>query len=324
MTRVLCVSLVLGSLLGGVAAGQTADSAQPLAVFRSGIDLVTINAVVRDQGGRVVTTLKKSDCYVVDTGAWRPIKDFRSEEAPISVALLFDASGSMFAETKFEEARRVARQFLAYLQPGSDELGLYSFDTGLRQLRPFSYYRADGSLERSLASVQPFGMTSLYDAIATTAREVAARPNSHRAVIVLTDGLDNNSRLTPAQVSAVASSIDVPVYILTVVAPIDRAGTVAEVNAAQPAATGNLSDLSRWTGGRLFVTSALDQAGVASKDIAEELRHQYVIAFEAGSRPGWHPIEVRVTDRHLTVRARSGYLTGQAQQVSLTQDGRQD
>jgi VWFA-related protein len=311
-------------LEGGLAAQAPEGPGGPLPTFRAGVDLVTVNAVIRDEHGRVVTTLKKTDCYVVDSGAWRPIRDFRTEEAPISVALLFDASGSMSVAAKFDQARRVARQFLAFLQPGIDELAVYAFDSGLRPLRAFSFYQADGSFDRSLSAVSPFGMTSLHDAIAATSRDVAARPNLHRAVIVLTDGADNNSRLTPAQVSAIASSIDVPVYILTVVAPIDVAGTVAAVNAPRPDAAGSLGDLSRWTGGRLFVASAADQAGLAAREIADELRHQYVIAFEAGSRPGWHPIELRVMDRRLSVRMRSGYLTGPAKQVSLTQDSRED
>ncbi len=325
MKRTLLLTLVLVPLLGRVAAGQTSGAAgTELPTFRAGVALVTVNAVVRDDRGRVVTTLKQSDFYVVDGEAQRPIKEFRTEEAPVSVALLFDASGSMQVAAKLEEARRAARQFLAYLQPGLDELAIYSFDSGLRRLQPFAPFRADGTLERSLARVNPFGMTSLYDAIAATAREVAGRPNAHRAVIVLTDGLDNNSRLTAAEVSGIASSIDVPVYILAVVSPLDHSGTATAVDSDHPVPAGNLADLARWTGGRLYMTSALVQSGLATHDIAEELRHQYFIAFEPGSREGWHPLEVRAKDRHLVVRARSGYFTGPARPVKLAQDDRDD
>jgi Ca-activated chloride channel family protein len=325
MRRTLLYALVLISLLGRVAAGQTSSTAgTDVPTFRSGVDLVTINAVVRDDRGHVVTDLKRSDFSVLDTGAWRPIKEFRTEEAPVSVALLFDASGSMQVASKLEEARRAARQFLAFLHPGIDELAIYAFDSGLRQLQPFAPFRADGTLERSLVGITPFGMTSLNDAIAATARDVAGRPNAHRAVIVLTDGLDNNSRLTPAEVSGIASSIDVPVYILAVVSPLDHTGTGTAVASDRPVQAGNLSDLARWTGGRFFLTSALAQSGLAARDIAEELRHQYFIAFEPASREGWHPVEVRANDRHLVVRARSGYFAGPARQVKLAQDDRED
>jgi VWFA-related protein len=176
MRRVLLLSLVLVALSSRVATGQETGAAGPgLPTFRAGVDLVTVNAVVRDQHGRVVTDLTRLDFVVLDSGVRRSIAQFRREEAPVSVALLIDASGSMQVAAKLEEARQVARQFLAYLQPWSDELAIYSFDTGLRQLQPFAPFKNDGALERSLGAIAPFGMTSLNDAIAGTARDVAER-----------------------------------------------------------------------------------------------------------------------------------------------------
>src|SRR5204863_4095042 len=107
---------------------------------------------------------------------------------------------------------------------------------------------------------------------------------------VLTDGIDTRSRMTADQVSTIASSIDIPVYIVAVVAMIDdprQAATPA------PEITGPLPDLARWTGGEMFVASAPAHASLAARQIVEELRHQYVLAFEAsGSREGWRPVEV--------------------------------
>ena len=227
------------------------------------------------------------------------------------MALLFDGSGSMQVAEKIDSARRAARQVLAWLQAGRDELAIYSFDTALHQLEPFALYREDATLERSLFGIAPFGMTSLNDAIAATAKDVAARPNSHRAVIVLTDGLDNHSQLSPADVSGIASSIDVPVYIMAVVSPLDHAGATTAVNSERPVPIGDLADLARWTGGEFFLTSATAQTGLAARQIVDELRHQYLIAFESASRPGWHPLEVRAKDRQLVVRARGGYMVAQ-------------
>jgi VWFA-related protein len=156
----------------------------------------------------------------------------------------------------------------------------------------------------------PFGMTSLNDAVAATASDVATRPNSHRAVIVLTDGRDNHSQLSPAEASGIASSIDVPVYIMAVVSPLDHAGASTAVSTEAPVPVGDLADLARWTGGEFFVTSATAQTGLAARQIVDELRHQYLIAFEPASRPGWHPLEVRVRDGQLVVRARGGYTAG--------------
>jgi Ca-activated chloride channel family protein len=304
-------TLVLTLVAARAASGQsTTAPASPGATFRATVDRVLVSAVVRDDTGKLVTDLGQADFEVLDNGDPRPITDFRAERAPVSVALLFDGSGSMEVAARIEAARLAARQVLALLQAGRDELAIYSFDTVLHQLEPFAFYREDGKLERSLFGMAPFGMTSLNDAIAATAREVATRANSHRAVIVLTDGRDNHSRLSPAEASAIASSIDVPVYIMAVLSPLDHAGATTAVTTEDAVPVGDLADLARWTGGEFFATSALRQTAQAARQIVEELRHQYLIAFEAASRPGWHPLTVRARDRRLLVRARGGYTVG--------------
>ena len=307
----LVCSIVLVLASGRPAAGQTAGGALPsTATFRAGVELVTVSAVVRDGKGRVVSGLRQTDFELFDGGEPRAIANFRAEPAAVSVALLFDVSGSMQVAAKIEKARVAARHVLAWLEPGRDELAVYSFDSGLHRLQPFAPYQLDASLERSLFQMKPWGMTSLNDAIALTARELAERPNAHRAVIVLTDGIDNNSQLTPAEVSGIASSIDVPVYILAVVSPLDHAGTNAAVNSERPLPVGDLADLARWTGGECFVTSVPAQTTDAAQRIVDELRHQYLIAFEPVNRPGWRPLEVRARGRHFEVRARGGYIAG--------------
>ena len=108
-----------------------------------------------------------------------------------------------------------------------------------------------------------------------------------RAVVVLTDGVDTSSRLTPEQVSAIASAIDVPVYIVAVVSPIDHPRTATRVGDVAGERRSPLR-CAQWTGGDLFVTSAPAHESVAARQIVDELRHQYVLAFEAstGDRAG--------------------------------------
>src|SRR5262245_25909095 len=176
---------------------------------------------------------------------------------------------------------------------------------------------APGDILAQLERVaRPFGVTSLFDAIAQTSREVARSGSARRAVVALTDGADNSSTLSPAEVSSLASSIDVPVYIIVVVSPLDRSGrtTVDDPRLVDGVTEGPLADLARWTGGDLYVGVGPMQSSQAAHQIVSELRQQYLIAFEPGSRLGWHPIEVRTKDRDLVVRARSGYMVqGQRQ-----------
>jgi len=157
----------------------------------------------------------------------------------------------------------------------------------------------------------PWGKTSLYDAIADTATTVSQRNNRHRALLVITDGVDTGSRLSAAEVSAVANSIDVPVYLLTVVTPIDHPGSEFEVTSdSRSTQTATLADLARWTGGDMRIASTPAHTSVAIQDLFTELRYQYLISFEPGDRPGWHPLEIRTRKRGLVVHARGGYMTG--------------
>jgi VWFA-related protein len=297
----------------------------PIATFRSSVDVVSVSAVVRDRKGRFVGNLERKDFVVAEAGEPRPILDFRAQaDGPVKLAMLFDVSGSMRVGTKAVDARQAARHVFGALRPG-DEAALFSFDTRLNRVTPFTSDLA--SLESALDHVEsPYGQTSMYDAIAETARLVAAegpgkgRVPQRSAVVVLTDGVDTRSRLTSAQVSTVASSIDIPVYIVAVVAMIDDP---KQSVAAAPEMTGALPDLSRWTGGEMFVTSAPAHASLAARQIVDELRHQYILAFEASSsREGWRPVEVRARDSALTVRARAGYVSGTAGLTSGTPTNR--
>ena len=163
-----------------------------------------------------------------------------------------------------------------------------------------------------MSTVTPFGATSLHDAIARTAERVGTREGRRRAVVVFTDGHDNSSRLTPGQVSGIASSIDVPVYVFAAVPSIDNPSTEFSTNEGSSSLTGPLSDLAAWTGGHVFVASTPATRSVAARQIVDELRHQYLIAFESSGTSGWHPLVVRARNKDLTVRARSGYIAGQS------------
>jgi len=232
----------------------------------------------------------------------------------VKLAVLFDISGSMRVGTRVADARQVAQHLFSALQPG-DQAALFSFDTRLDRVHGFTSDFA--KLEAAIDTVQPpFGQTSLYDAIAETARAAAAEASGgtgrlpqRTAVVVLTDGVDTKSRLTPEQVSGIASSIDVPVYVVAVMSAIDDP---ARQEQDSPAAmiSSQLRDLSQWTGGDLFTASAPAHASAAARQIVDELRNQYLLAFAASARPGWKPLEIRAKQRNLVVRARSGYLVG--------------
>ena len=305
-------ALVLVLLPATAAMGQgTAE--KPQATFRSGVDLVTVSATVRDGKGRLVKDLTKKDFEIIDRGEKRAINEFRSERAPLSLAILFDVSGSMDTADNTSAARFAAFHLLNQLEDGRDEAGLFAFDSRLREVAPFTVDTR--ALKGALGEVDPFGATSLHDAISAAAERVATRPMARRAVVVLTDGVDTASRLTPAQVSAKAAAIDVPVYIIATVSPLDDPGSDHATPGSKrqaPASIGTIEDLSRWTGGALYYSSTSASAYQSARAVIDELRHLYLIAFEPGAEAGWHPIEIRTAQKNFVVRTRGGYVAGPA------------
>jgi Ca-activated chloride channel family protein len=313
MRRAVLAAAAAMLLLPGVAGaqGSSGQPPEPTPKFRSSVDLVSVAAVVRDRKGRFVSDLSREDFIVVEGGEPRKIIGFEAERnGPVKLAVLFDISGSMRVGSRAVDARQAARHLFSALKPG-DQAALFSFDTRLDQVHGFTTDFA--KLESAIENVEaPYGQTSLYDAIAETARSVAAEAGTNgrlpqrAAVVVLTDGVDTKSRLSAPQVSGIASSIDVPVYVVAVMAPIDDPARLEEENVI----SGALKDLSMWTGGELFVASAPAHASLASRQIVDELRNQYLLAFQASDRQGWKPLEIKSRKKNLVVRARSGYLAG--------------
>jgi Ca-activated chloride channel family protein len=277
--------------------------------FRASVDRVTVNATVRTRRGRPVTDLKASDFELLDDGKPRPILEFRTDPTPVSLALLVDFSGSMDVAARRQAAHDNVYHLLSWLTPNVDQAGLYVFDKQLQELQPIA--PAPGNILAQLDAVKrPFGATSLFDAIAQTGRLLAGRGGPRRAVAPHPDGADTASRLTARQVSGIASSIDVPVYIVIVISPFDRSGhsTIDDERLIDQAFQGPLGNLARWTGGEIYAGTGPAQSSRTARQIVSELRQQYLIAFEPGARPGWHPIELRTRDKDLVVRARSGYI----------------
>jgi Ca-activated chloride channel family protein len=303
------VVTVLASASALSAQSTPRDPAQaPQATFKSGVDLVTVSVAVRTDGGRVVRDLQRSDFTVLDNGQPAKVVDFYSGDSPISLAILLDISGSMAVGGNMDRAREAVAVATMTLR-ADDEAALFTFDSQLQQVVGFT--KDLERIRRVSLKGTPWGKTSLYDAIAETATSVTERTSKHRALLVISDGVDTGSRLTAAEVSGVASSIDVPVYLLTVVNPADHPGAAFEVASDNRATrTVTLDDLARWTGGDMRIASTSAHISVAIQDLFTELRHQYLISFEPGDRPGWHPLEIRTRKKGLVVHARGGYMSG--------------
>lgn len=289
-----------------------AQDAQP--VFKAGVALVPITALVRDSRNRIVRNLRSDDFQVLEGGRPRPIVDFSAnEKAPINVAFLMDTSGSMNVASNLARAKDFVEEFVGGIEPMSDEVALFTFDKTLR--REVSFTSDGDRVYDALYGVKPWGLTSLYDAIAQTAKQLGDRASQRRAVVVITDGVDTSSALTPAEVSGLASGIDVPVYVVAVVSPLDHPGAPTAVVSGN--ANGGLANVAEWTGGELLYVSESGQIPIVATELLRTMRHQYLLAIESSASAGWYQLEVKTKRRGLTVRARGGYFAGDQPRASL-------
>ena len=307
MRRTVLAALLAAGVAGVNIGAQSADEALP--VFRSSVDLVPIRAIVRDHHGRIVQGLSATDFRVFDNGRVARIVDFQNDRASaVTIAVLVDTSGSMSMGPKVAFANEMLNQLGAWVRP-DDEIGLFTFDSRLRQRRPFSSQEA--LMSSAIEKDTPWGTTSLYDAIGDAAGLLADRTSLRRAVVVLTDGLDNGSTRTAIEISGIASSLDVPVYVIATVSPMDRdqyqmKEEKEKLRARSDSAT--LSDLAAWTGGDFKWVSSHQDAFAVTRELISELRQQYVLAIESSPGPDWRPVEIKLRNDRFSVRARAGYF----------------
>ena len=283
--------LLTFALAGSLVAAQGQD---PPPKFKAGVAVVPVAAVVRDSGKRLVRDLTRDDFQVLEDGVPRTIVDFRStDQAPISIALLLDTSSSM-RDANQKQASLVAEAVLKGLGTG-DEAALFTFDKNLRQETPFT--NDDQVIQAALAKAVMWGQTSLYDAVGETAKRLSEQQSPRRAVVLITDGVDTSSSQAPSDVSTLASSVDVPVYVVAVAPKRRWFG----------GGNGSLTNLAQMTGGDQVNAATPEQLETAIATLLSEMRQQYFLAIDASTTPGWHRLEVKTRRKGLTVRARSGY-----------------
>lgn len=269
--------------------------------FRTGVDAVPITVVVRNARNAIVRDLTSEDFEVLENGIPRPIVTFSAtDRASVTIGLLVDTSGSMRGRM-LDTGTSVVDALLHAIDRHTDEVGLFTFDTVVHQQTPFT--SDPDTIRRAVGALQTWGLTSLYDGVADTAKRVQARPSDRRAVVVITDGLDTSSELTPPEVSGLASAIDVPVYVVAVV-PSSRTGP----GTSQYARDYDLASLAHWTGGDVLHAPSAAAAVAAIERLMAELRQQYALTIESATEPGWQRLEVRTKRRGLHVRARIGYF----------------
>ena len=273
-------------------------------------DLVVFSATAVDGKGRPVTDLLREDFRVYDEGRAQAVAHFHGGRSlPARVLLLVDASGSMGKE-RVASARQAAMQLLLALSP-EDQVAVAGFDS--RYWGIVAFTRDRQAVRRGLDSITPFGSTALHDALDKAARDLASHGEGRRAVVVLTDGIDTSSQKTADEVIARSRALDVPLYAVSVVSPLDDPGSrsfLGKKEAGEAAAAAEtLARYATLSGGAAFRVSDLTGVALAAARIATELKHQYRLGWDPSQGPSrFRRVVVSTTRKGVTVRTRSGYV----------------
>ncbi len=288
---------------------STSPDDQPTTTFKVNVKLVNVFATVTDAGGTPVSVLKQDDFQIFEDGIPQQIAVFhRESELPLSIILAIDTSLSTRGDLKLEleSARRFAH---AILRP-IDGLSLFQFSEIVDQLTPFT---ADmKTIDRGINRVHPGAATALYDTLYLASDALLDR-RGRKVMVVITDGGDTVSKTSYQEAIREAQQAEVILYSIIIVPIENSAGRDIGGEHA-------LIQLSRDTGGKYFYASGMEQLDAAFRQISDELRTQYLIAYYPSRRiadSDYRRIEIKVNPAtkdypdpaELVVRHRTGYYT---------------
>lgn len=267
-------------------------------------DLVTLTVTVTDQYGRYVSGLQQNAFKVFDDKEEQEITYFSDEDAPVSVGIVFDLSGSMSGE-KITRARQALSRFIE-TSHNSDEYFLIGFNNRAQLL--LDKTRDGDAVLNKLTFIQTKGQTALYDACYLGVEKVQRGAHPKRAIILISDGQDNDSRYTFSEVRKLLKESDVVLYGIGILGGSDPGSPLGMEG------QGILDELSSVSGGKSFFPNSAAEMDEIFERIALELRHQYSIGYKPKSFTNdgkWHKLKVKVTPPRglprLFVRSREGY-----------------
>jgi Ca-activated chloride channel homolog len=266
------------------------------------VDLVLVNASVSDSQGRMVTGLQQGNFRLWEDKVEQKVEYFSSEDSPMSIGLIFDATGSM--QDKISRARDAAVSFLKTGNP-EDEFFLVTFSQSPRLEEGFT---TDISrLQSHMIFTPAKGLTPLYDAVYLGLETMKTARNRRKALLLITDGEDNHSRYSFWDIKEFVKEQDVQIFIIGIVNPTGDLGP-------DPNGRPIIEDLAQISGGQAFFPDSVDEVEDICNKIALELRNQYVLGYRptnAAKDGKWRKIRLKINTPkglpNLSVHGKSGY-----------------
>ena len=290
-------------MLFGRSPGQNRASLNPSTVIRSEVRLVLVPVTVTDRRGAVVNGLGREHFKLLEEKTPLPIASFTQEDAPCSVGIVFDVSGSM--KPALPQAKSTLRAFFETFNP-EDEAFLMSVSSVPRELTKFTS-QFTGLLD-SVRFTSAGGSTAFIDTMYLALNRMREAQHARRALLVISDGMDNHSRYSQKDLMKLASEADVQIHTIALYSPPLTKKPIELQQERQ--GLGLLEELARRTGGLHFIARDGNDVNEIVAKIGQALRNQYVIGYRPRTVDGsgkWRSIRVKSTLPDVMVYARPGY-----------------
>jgi len=280
------------------------------------VTAISIAVSVQNSRGRHITDLTKEDFFVYENEKQKDITYFSHDyEAPLSLTVLLDVSGSMALQDKLDESKDALEYLLKYLLNDRDEVSLLIFADGDVEVAA-NFSKDKNDFLSVLDRTEAYGQTALNDAVGVSPDYANKGNNEKRALLLITDGIENDSEYSPEQAIEVARRVDIPIFTIGYKIPMNEQYLKKYKRSKGLTTSGIAESLERFseaTGGKaLFVNQILDLKN-ALRLIKQELSHQYIIGYTSYSGPDneYRKIKVVTKKKSYRVRTREGYYSGE-------------
>lgn len=277
---------LLGILLPLLLLAQTPEP--PTATLRADTTLVLVPVTVTDPLNRFVVGLRKNDFRLLEDDKEQKVTHFSGEDAPLSVGIVVDTSGSM--DLKLQRSRMAVKEFLKTMN-AQDEALLVEFNDSVTLRQGFT---SDfDQISAKVDQLEPKGLTALFDALQLALKEMKSAKNPRKAVLLITDGGDNNSRFTATDVTNLVRESDTQIFAIGVFEPTLRALTKAELSGPEL-----LNSITQQTGGRAYPAKRISELPALAARVGIDLRNQYVLGYSPSKqdRDGkYRKVQVQIT-----------------------------
>ena len=298
----------------GLAAGaafaqeQVKDQATHEYVVRA----ITLAVTVQDSRGRYVNNLQEKDFTIYENNKKKPITYFSHDfGSPLSLTVLLDVSGSMGLDNKLADCKEALKHLATKLLRPRDEIALLIFADG--QVEVAAKHSTDKSeFLRVLDATEAYGQTALNDAVGVSPEFATRAKNEKRALLLMTDGIENGSQSTPEQALEIARRVDVPIYVIGSKIPLSEQMLKGQKRASDLTAAGIVTTLDKFataTGGKAWFLNEPTALDKVVEEIKAEQSHQYIIGYTSYQDTAELYRWIRVTTPNYKhkIRTRQGY-----------------